>query len=246
MILQSLSVSWAPSLQLIVIVELSSHFFCKNQSVVMMSRATLSFSIWLSVEPSNSNLDPYHEDQVETIGSRLRKRRRTGSSPKEKAPSTPKRANQKKPVLLESKRSQTNLAPKGNQPVTPSYSLYSTPYSSIGPFPVHQGEHATNGHQEAPAVPEPEVNGVMKGPFEVPEDATSLNASSQTQQHMPLATVSPDLAALIRNIVERGEAIDKRYGEMGYVDTESFVPLGASLHLKVQCLPILDNLVSCL
>ena len=75
------------------------------------------------------------------------------------------------------------------------------------------------------------------------EDTTLLNASSQTQQHMPLATVSPDLAALIRNIVERGEAIDRRYGEMGYVDTESFVPLGASLHLKVQCLPILDNLV---
>ncbi|MCJ1268489.1 TTAGGG repeat binding factor [Lobaria immixta] len=196
------------------------------------------------VEPSNSNLDPDNEDQVETIGSRLRKRRRIESSPKEKASSTPKRANQKKPVSLESKRPQTNLAPKGKQPVTPSYSLYSTPYSSIRPFPVHQGEHATNGPQEAPAVPEPEVNGVVKGPFEVAEGATSLNASSQTQQYMPLATVSPDLAALIRNIVERGEAIDKRYGEMGYVDTESFVPLGASLHLKVQCLPILDNLAT--
>lgn len=92
-------------------------------------------------------------------------------------------------------------------------------------------------------MPEPEANGVTKGPFRMAEDTTLLNASSQTQQHMPLATVSPDLAALIRNIVERGEAIDRRYGEMGYVDTESFVPLGASLHLKVQCLPILDNLV---
>lgn len=93
-------------------------------------------------------------------------------------------------------------------------------------------------------MPEPAVNEFPKGPSEVAEDATSLNASSQTQQDMLLASLSPDLAALIRNIVERGEAIDKRYGEMGYVDTESFVPLGATLHLKVQCLPILDNLVS--
>lgn len=95
-------------------------------------------------------------------------------------------------------------------------------------------------------MPDSEANETVNGLSEVAEDPTSLSASSQTQQHMPLATVSPDLAALIRNIVERGEAIDKRYGEMGYVDTESFVPLGASLHLKVQCLPILDNLVSLL
>ena len=91
-------------------------------------------------------------------------------------------------------------------------------------------------------MPEPDANGITKGLSEVAEDSTSLNASSQTQ-HMPLATVSPDLAALIRDIVKRGEAIDQRYGEMDYVDTESFLPLGASLHLKVQCLPILDNLV---
>lgn len=125
-----------------------------------------------------------------------------------------------------------------------SHPPYLTPYSSIGALPAQQADYATNGYQEAAIVPEPEVNEFSKGPSEVAEDATSLNASSQTQQDMLLASLSPDLAALIRNIVERGEAIDKRYGEMGYVDTESFVPLGASLHLKVQCLPILDNLVS--
>lgn len=203
-----------------------------------MFRAMLSSIFLVSVEPSNSSLDQYNEDQVETIGSRLRKRRRTGSSPNEKASSTSKRANPKKAILPESKRSQTNLAPKEDQHLP-----YSTPYSSTGPLTASQAENAINGYQEIATAPEPEANGVTKRSPKVTEDGTLLNTSSQTQQHLPLTAVSPDLAALIRNIVERGEAIDKRYGEMGYVDTESFVPLGASLHLKVQCLPILDNLV---
>ena len=204
----------------------------------------LSFTFLLSsVEPSNPNLDPDGEDPLETNGSRLRKRRGTGPSPIEKATSTPKRTNPRKMSSPESKRPQTNLAPKVDQHVMSSHSPpYSTPYSSTLPFPALQAQYATNG-QEVAAVPEPDANGITKGLSEVAEDSTSLNASSQTQQHMPLATVSPDLAALIRDIVKRGEAIDQRYGEMGYVDTESFLPLGASLHLKVQCLPILDNLV---
>lgn len=60
---------------------------------------------------------------------------------------------------------------------------------------------------------------------------------------------NPDLAAVISNIINHGEAIDNHYAahglnELGIVDTESFLPLGASMHLKIQSLPILDNLVS--
>ena len=59
----------------------------------------------------------------------------------------------------------------------------------------------------------------------------------------------PDLAAVISNIIKHGETIDNHYAahglnELGIVDTESFLPLGASMHLKIQSLPILDNLVS--
>ncbi|MCJ1469636.1 TTAGGG repeat binding factor [Pseudocyphellaria aurata] len=200
------------------------------------------------VEASNANPNSYDEDQVETIGSRLRKRRRTGSSPKttpsQKATTTSKRSNPKKRMSPESKSSQASRAQNGDRYVTSPGIPYSTPYSSTGPLPALQAVHTTNGHQDAATFPNPEASGGMKGPSGVAEDATSLNTSLQAQQLMPLATVSPDLAALIRNIVERGEAIDRRYSEMGYVDTESFVPLGASLHLKVQCLPILDNLAT--
>ena len=33
------------------------------------------------------------------------------------------------------------------------------------------------------------------------------------------------------------------YDEMGMVNTSSFLPQGASLHVKIQSLPVLDNLV---
>lgn len=59
---------------------------------------------------------------------------------------------------------------------------------------------------------------------------------------------NPDLATVISNIITHGETIDNHYAahglnELGIVDTESFLPLGASMHLKIQSLPILDNLV---
>ena len=63
-----------------------------------------------------------------------------------------------------------------------------------------------------------------------------------------IASAAPDLSTVIESIIKHGETIDEHYAtkglnELGIVDTESFVPLGASAHLKVQSLPILDNLV---
>ena len=63
-----------------------------------------------------------------------------------------------------------------------------------------------------------------------------------------IASAAPDLSTVIESIIKHGETIDEHYAtkglnEVGIVDTESFVPLGASAHLKVQSLPILDNLV---
>ena len=50
---------------------------------------------------------------------------------------------------------------------------------------------------------------------------------------------------IIEDIIDHGEHVDslRGYDEMGFVDTESLPTLGASLHLKTQSLPILDNLV---
>ena len=60
----------------------------------------------------------------------------------------------------------------------------------------------------------------------------------------PEVTSQPTtLATIIDSIIEHGEAIERRYQEMGQVDTEGFTFLNASHHLKLQSLPILDNLV---
>lgn len=63
-----------------------------------------------------------------------------------------------------------------------------------------------------------------------------------------MESAAPDLSTVIESIIKHGETIDEHYAakglnELGIVDTESFVPLGASAHLKIQSLPILDNLV---
>ena len=78
------------------------------------------------------------------------------------------------------------------------------------------------------------------------QDATAGSAPelAQTSDHQ----LSPDLAAVISEIIEHGEQVDNHlaatqgYEDMG-VDTESFLPQGSSLHLKTSSLPILDNLV---
>lgn len=63
-----------------------------------------------------------------------------------------------------------------------------------------------------------------------------------------IQSAAPDLSTVIESIIKHGETIDEHYAakglnEIGVVDTESFLPLGASAHLKIQSLPILENLV---
>ena len=59
----------------------------------------------------------------------------------------------------------------------------------------------------------------------------------------------PDINTVIADIINHGETVESHCASqsstaMGMVDTESYSQLGASLHLKLQSLPILDNLVS--
>lgn len=190
----------------------------------------------------NSNPDSYDDEEIETIGSRLRKRRRTGSlsSPRGGPSQASKRSTPKTTISPESKRTQTSVA--ANEDPHPPQPASSTSYPT-GVISAPPRETISNGHHDVPLEPESELNGTINGPPENIVDTGFLGPSSQSQQLAPAAAVGPDLAALIRKIVEHGEAIDRRYGEMGYVDTESYLPLGASMHLKTQCLPILDNLV---
>lgn len=65
----------------------------------------------------------------------------------------------------------------------------------------------------------------------------------------PAPASAPDLASVIASIIDHGEHVDNHWGAQGYeydgmaVDTEDWLSVDASLHLKIQSLPILDNLV---
>ena len=101
---------------------------------------------------------------------------------------------------------------------------------------------------EHPVLPTLQANGnTRKSEF---SQEISPEPSLKSQEQPFHAAITQDMQAVIKRIVHHSEHVDSHYAsqsynEMGTVDTESFLPLGASLHLKTQSLPILDNLVSC-
>lgn len=197
----------------------------------------------LSLEPSNSQYDDHGNGENGTIGSRLRKRRRTGSSPTTLP--APRATSSRKPTSPNSKRTPNKVslreASQDNPQDTTAHNAPKRSPRCVTPISTSDAplenlvttESRVNGHAEQPHIPQ-------EAPFKPP---------AKTRERPTYASVAPDLAAVIARIIDHGEHIDNHYAAQGYddmgmVDTESFLPLGASLHLKTQSLPILDNLVS--
>lgn len=175
------------------------------------------------------------DDGVETIGSRLRKRRRTESSPAVQSRPSPRRSVLKKSALPHVKQ----LSPKmprddpASQVDIPSTSPdTSAQYHPVAQEPVQASlpQTVSQDLQNGQLINDSMASGLA------PQPSAVLPPGSPSQ--------SPNLATIIANIIEHGEAIERRYLEMGQVDTEGFTFLNASHHLKLQSLPILDNLVS--
>ena len=172
----------------------------------------------------------------ETIGSRLRKRHRTGSFPTEDKNTRPKRSNLRKTLSPESKRTRPGRIRQNRSPVIepPTNGLH--PDSTVSP------------PSSSNSSPQPLVSSTEPGPehasFSEPTNFSNIPPPPQR----PLSSfVANDLASVIANIIDHGEQVDNLRGydeEWGMVDTESLHTVGASLHLKTQSLPILDNLVS--
>lgn len=167
----------------------------------------------------DAKLTAPHEAEVGTIGSRLRKRRRTGSSPVEGTPS--KRPNTRQTTSPDSKRNtHTQIETQARESTLP---------------PTHPTMNGT-----AEPLPEVVEREIHKPAIEPAEPAPLPAASSS----------APDLAAVIANIIDHGEHVDNHWAAQGYeydgtaVDSDDWLSVGASLNLKIQSLPILDNLVS--
>ncbi len=156
---------------------------------------------------------------METIGSRLRKRRRTDSSPTGESPPAPKRASSRKIA-----------APSKHGQATPSTSNTGS----------HQ-EPTCTSNSDRPDEQSREEMGQAKN------NAHQITSNS-TPHRQEIAAQGPG-AADFKDVVSNGETVDNHHAYQGndtvnMVDTESFSQLGAGLHLKTQSLPILDNLVS--
>ena len=173
---------------------------------------------------------------METIGSRLRKRRRTSPMLNDESGDSsppPKRAQSTRGASTRGKRGQAAIA----QQDVPA-SARAEPQS-----PAHA---APSEPRDLPSVALPASPPTIQQP---PEESPTANHQLPTGQHPPPQDAQPqDINTVIADIINHGETVESHCGSQGYaamgmVDTESYSQLGASLHLKLQSLPILDNLV---
>lgn len=173
---------------------------------------------------------------METIGSRLRKRRRTSPMPNEdsdESPPPPKRAQPQRGASTRGRRTQAAIS---QQSVPASSRAGSQP-------PVRAAS-------PAPSISLPDAPIPAPGIQQPPQEGPTSNDQLTSGQRPPQGVHPPDINTVIADIIDHGETVENHCGSQGYaamgmVDTESYSQLGASLHLKLQSLPILDNLVSC-
>ncbi|KAI4226784.1 MAG: hypothetical protein L6R36_002924 [Xanthoria steineri] len=159
---------------------------------------------------------------------RLRKRRRSASSPIDDSARNSKRLNSRKAPSLAAKRTSTAVEIDAQ---------------SLDNTSVLQGVRASK--QDATST-------LLRGD-ESHDEATlrrilqgqSEDASLSENEDLP--PENPDMHAVMSKIIDHGETIDNQYGARRAATTgpahhETVVPQGASLQLKIQSLPILDNL----
>lgn len=173
---------------------------------------------------------------METIGSRLRKRRRTSPMPNDESGDSsppPKRAQSTRGASARGKRGQAATAQQNmpvSSPAEPQISVDAAPLESRHSPPVTSPASAPNVQQS-------------------PEESPTAQLHPPTGQRPPQAAHPLDINTVFADIINHGETVESHcasqsYAAMGTVDTESYSQLGASLHLKLQSLPILDNLVN--
>ena len=174
----------------------------------------------------NTTTSPTHPTQIllngarETIGGRLRKRRRTDSLRPEGSPPSPKRVQSK------------------NVAATPIQQRQD-PATSI---PVEQGAQNTASEtaDASAKVDHSVLDAHGEGSNALQQPLTGdLSGGNQD---------APDFNTVIADIINHGETVDSNYAARYYdeymADSGDFQHISASFTLKTQSLPVLENLVS--
>jgi len=173
-----------------------------------------------AANPSPSDVTKTNKNgSAETIGSRLRKRRRTNSSAPEDSPPPSKRVQVKKSATKKGTATRTiepsNAATQDRQEM-PAENVYDTAQSSHLP-------HKTDGEEE------------------IVGQRPSSRLAEGDGAHI--------FHAVIADIINHGETVDnhyatRSYGDISMMNNGNFQHISASFNLKAQSLPVLDNLVS--
>lgn len=181
----------------------------------------MGFSEAISVH--DALIDTPNTGATETIGSRLRKRRRTNSSPTKDTSPAPKRTQSKKAAPATRQRRQAKssdqdafTSTEGSVPHTQNQDvdLEASPARGADPMLQAEGQGSTSPPQ-----------GIFGSPTQVQG--------------------GPDFNTVIADIIDHGDRVDTHYASRGYNAMGSLENghLGASFTLKTQSLPVLENLV---
>ena len=224
-------------------------------------------------------------NDAETIGSRLRKRRRTGSPTLHQPSTNPKHSSLEKslsPVQKRSPPASKRTTPASNGTLSKErrgYLAHTRPTSghrrsssdkksprnrvvkeNTPPNPdsgLHVGnddetESASSGSTitlgASPTVELDSQNTQQTyhsaSTSNLPRNESSLKQTPQNE--LPFLSNGAELQAVIQHIINHGQSIDDRRGSTeddAVIDIDTLYSLGASVSLKTQSLPILDNLV---
>ncbi|KAL8918550.1 MAG: hypothetical protein Q9172_005371 [Xanthocarpia lactea] len=131
-----------------------------------------------------------------------------------------------------------------------------SPVSKPTPTTANTNTHGPRGGSPCQGIPPSKQDATIKtfGGNERQDDdplgeilQEDSGGSSTSGNGSPVPEPSPDMHAVISKIIDHGETVDSQYGAHGdnangLAQVEGILPQGASKQLKIQSLPILDNL----
>ncbi|KAL8850381.1 MAG: hypothetical protein Q9221_004701 [Calogaya cf. arnoldii] len=194
-----------------------------------LDQASLTTELVAAAAITPSPGDVGAQDESPATNSRPRKRRRSASPTVEDSARSSKRSNLRKA---------------------------SSPAAKVTSTVVEIGAHSSHNTSAPQAVRSSSEDAAtpVQGDDESQDQAAMRQLLQENSRDASLsenATItpdaSPDMHAVMSRIIDHGETIDSQYGARGdpangLVRPDNVLPQGASLQLKIQSLPILDNL----
>ncbi|KAI9810654.1 MAG: TTAGGG repeat binding factor [Pycnora praestabilis] len=188
------------------------------------------------------------EAPIETIGSRLRKRRRTGSSTAE-GPSPAKRPNLNKGIEQPASTVEPTSQPKQVEPNVERAIDTERPQEPQTVVPLlNSDEKEVEAVERIEPAVEPEAD--TQGDPEAEPEEEALDREESTEQQVSEAQIWAAALATRAGLPNFVDGQDGASGDGVYENgmdldgTSNWLSVDASLQLKVQSLPILDNLAT--